>query len=189
VKFDRLFLDLFDWIRRSLYWRSNRATQKPYEILRVDRGKLGILKLVQRDTPRATRTWIFTPYPKFEEGSFKARQHLKNYHICLDHLYPLTGQAVRRDIQRWSHRVSILEASRSLNSDGTYDTNTIFARAYDFTGQGQYRDRWAISCIDSLAATLSQWGPQSVDWHMELELDRKRFLGADYRPSEYNELG
>jgi hypothetical protein len=38
--------------------------------------------------------------------------------------------------------------------------------------------------VDELASILGSSGGQDLDWHLEIELSRKRFLDADYHPSE-----
>jgi len=186
MQVDRILIDILDWLRRSLYWRRARSVKKaPFEVLRTERADRGMLKLVERDTPRAVRTWVFTAYPRSIEG-FTSRGDLRDIHICLDHLYPLAGEGGRRYPQRWSHRVSILSASRYLSEDGSYETSTIFQRPYDLVGGRPEisRDRWAIAITDQLANLVGKFGLQ-LEWHLEIELERKRFLGGAYKPSEF----
>jgi hypothetical protein len=197
MQLDRLVLDVLDWIRRSLFWRSNRQVkQQPYTILQMERGWRGMLKQVKRDTPRAVRTWIFTPYPtagspKSETNGhgFISRKNMKDYHICLDHLFPIreeearspSGQPPRRGRLKpnaMTHRLMVLEASRYLNQDGSYDTSTLFCREYDFTRGDKYLDRWAIAVVDELAKIVGNSGIEDMDWHTEIELSRKRFVGS-----------
>jgi hypothetical protein len=193
MQFDRVVIDILDWIRRVLFWRSHRQVkQKPYEILKIERLWRGILKLVKRDTPRAVRTWIFTPFPIPENGlNTVSRQNIKDYHICLDHLLPLVGDN-RAPVtppsssmrHRPTHRVMVLEASRYLTSDGSYASSTLFSCDYSFARRDGSRDRWAIAVVDELAKIVGNGGIQDVDWHMEIELSRKRFLDVDYYPCE-----
>lgn len=197
MQLDRLVLDILDWIRRSLFWRSNRQVKKqPYIILKMERGWRGMLKQVKRDTPRAVRTWIFTPYPtagpskpEHNGHAFISRQGMKDYHICLDHLFPIRENAAKSDPGKpprrgrlkpnsMTHRLTVLEASRYLNQDGSYDSSPIFSQEYNFERGDNYPDRWAIAVVDELAKIVGNSGIEEMDWHMEIELSRKRFVGG-----------
>jgi len=62
---DQLIQDALNFIKRLIFWRSNRkkeAARKPFTAMRTHTGEWGIISLViRRDTPRAVRTWIYSP--------------------------------------------------------------------------------------------------------------------------------
>jgi hypothetical protein len=191
MEFDRILVDILDWIRRSLWWRRRqRRLSKPYEILKSSRGKLGLLKLVERDTPRAVRTWVFTPY---RTGEPKKDALIQDVHLCLDHLYPLDGEKKGGDLDQkqfkyrglvLTHKVTFLKASHFLNKDGSYNGSTIFCEGYDFLGSSphQMRDRYAVPTLDDIAAQLKEFPPASFDWQFEVEAGRKRHMGRYWTP-------
>ncbi len=196
MEFDYILLDILDWVRRLLWWqRQKKVEQKPYELLKLERGQQGVLKLVRRDTPRAVRTWIFTPYRR---GEIPLKQRLFDLHLYLDHLYPLTeadagwlpkptrrGSKKKAERRVLTHRVTILEASHFLSKEGTYNSFTIFCESYDFLGTapGGYRDRCAVPAIDDVARLLKVKPAAQIDWRFEIETSRRLYLGTHWTPS------
>jgi hypothetical protein len=77
-----------------------------------------------------------------------------------------------------THRIMVLEASRYLNQDGSYDTSTLFCQEYNFARGEHHPDRWAVAVVDELAKIISNSGIEEMDWQMEIELSRKRFVGS-----------
>lgn len=209
MEFDYILLDILDWVRRLLWWqRQKKVTTKPYELLKTERGQQGLLKLVKRDTPRAVRTWLFSPY---RTGRLSVRQRTFDIHLYLDHLYPLEAvptdwlqpkllqspKPLQVDRRKRSnsrpivtHRVTILEASHFLSADGTYNSFTIFCDSYDFIGtsQGGYRDLYAVPSLDSVARLLKTRPPAQVDWKFELETSRRLYLGTHWIPYSRDRL-
>lgn len=193
MRVDQIFLDLLDWIKRVLVSKKEKTTHKPYEVLKQYRGRRGILKLVARDTPSAVRTYIFSP---FQETQTNRVQVKRDIHICLDHLWqsPETGgsqrsaQKSQKSRYRFanSHRISIFEASRFLNKDGTYDTREIYSEDLNLFGKAAYRDQLAIPIVDDLAMMLKEFPVHSIDWKFEIETGCKRYLGAHWKPSPSN---
>jgi hypothetical protein len=196
MRVDRIFLDLLDWIRRVLWAKKDKAISKPYEILKQYRGKQDILKLVARDTPTAVRTYIFSP---FQATQTYRVQPKKDIHICLDHLWqtretrarqrshPSSQKPRRRFVN--SHRITVFEASRFLNKDGTYNTNPLYSEDLNLIGKAAYRDQLAIPIVDDLAMLLKEFPVDTIDWRYEIETGCKRHLGAQWRPERDKGVG
>jgi hypothetical protein len=195
MRVDQLFLDLLDWIKRVLVSKQDKAAHKPYEILKQYRGRQGILKLVVRDTPRAVRTYIFSP---FQETQTNRIQVKKDIHICLDHLWQSAqtrssqqnSAKAQKSRSRFanSHRITVFEASRFLNKDGTYDTNQIYSEDLNLVGKATYRDQLAIPIVDDLAMMLKEFPVNTIDWKFEIETGCKRYLGSHWKPSQSQDL-
>lgn len=149
--FDRLIEDALNFIRRLLWWRSgkNKETErKPFASMRSHSGEWGVVHLVLgRDTPRAVRTWIYSPKRwQTSEVKNKVQESPSDLHFYLDFLGPLphlkTQRALDekqfRDNQRKrgllvpTHRLQILKASHFLNDEGFYDCELIFWGDFDF---------------------------------------------------------
>lgn len=180
---DRIVIDILDWIKRSLFFRRGQKIRQPYEVLEEFKAERGWLKKVQRDTPRAVRTWVLVPFPREIEGYTK-RSEIREVHICLDHLFALEGQkAPPRSEWRLTHRIHVLSASRYLSPDGNFQAETIFVKNYDMLGtygQTTGRDRTAIAIIDQIAKIVGKFGWEKLEWEMEIELSRKQFMGKNY---------
>ncbi len=190
MRVDRILIDVLDWIGRVLSWKQDKqAAIKPYDVLKQYRGKQGILKLVARDTPRAVRTYIFSPFP---DGETNRKQPKRDLHICLDHLQddvPSRRQAnhsrqkARRRLGN-SHRISIFEASRFLSKDGTYHTMQIYTADFNLLGNGLYRDQFAIPIVDDLAMLMKEFPVDTIDWQVEVESGCKHHMGTHWRPMQ-----
>lgn len=192
----RIFGDLFDWIKRVLTWKKGEeAARKPYEVLKLIRGRRGILKLVTRDMPRAVRTYIFSPFPGNQTNVVSSFQ--KDIHLCLDHLWALDSEKGKqptakpgtprsqRSRQPYanSHRICVFEASRFMSKDGTYNTNMIYSEDLNLLGNGFHRDQYAVPIMDDLANLLKEFPIDTIDWQVEIESSCKRYLGAHWRPN------
>lgn len=199
MRVDRVFGDLFDWIKRVLSWKKGEeVVRKPYEVLKLIRGRRGILKLVTRDMPRAVRTYIFSPFPGNQTNVVSSYQ--KDIHLCLDHLWAIeeekskqpakaaakstTGRSQRsRQPFANSHRICVFEASRFMTKDGTYNTNMIYSEDLNLLGNGFHRDQYAVPIMDDLANLLKEFPIDTIDWQVEIESSCKRYLGAHWRPN------
>jgi hypothetical protein len=176
VKVDRILIDIFDWVRRLVFSRKNRAISKPYERLESWRGSAGVLHKVRRDTPRAVDTYVFTP---LRSGNSKAATP-KDIHICLDHLDVLPGQRTRTR-RTYTHRITVLLASHWPQEDGTYDTSLLYSASWDFQGRSQYRDRWAIAITYDVARLLKDRPFNRIDWEFEFTASAKQMMGSSFR--------
>lgn len=179
LEMDRILIDLFDWLRRIIFWRAREVKRIPFRVIQVKKGKAGLLKMVERDTQRAVRTYIFTPFPKHE--SFKASK-LYDYHLCLDSLSNLDTRWACR-IQQDTHRITILKASHWLGERGTFQAQTLFLCDYPIVRRDSATmDRWAIAILGVLAHLVMEFGVDEIDWHREIEDGRKQYLGRYYHP-------
>lgn len=116
--------------------------------MRSHSGEWGMVHLViGRDTPRAVRTWIYSPKRwQMPETQKRVQETPNDLHFYLDFLGPLphlnTQRALSerqvRDTQRKrgllvpTHRIQILKASHFLNEEGFYDCELIFWGDFDF---------------------------------------------------------
>ncbi|PSN18208.1 hypothetical protein C7271_13735 [filamentous cyanobacterium CCP5] len=186
--FDRILEDALGFIRRLLWWRSQTSESsapKPFQSMRAINGEYGVIALVTgRDTPRAVRTWIYSP-KRLDLNSTKAlvREPADDLHIYLDFLGPLPGvetpkaQQERKDRQQkrrlgekiHTHRLQILKASHFLNENGFYDYQLIFWEDFDFfwpISQGPDHlaritlDRlayWCLNHVDPIDLSADDW--------------------------------
>jgi hypothetical protein len=193
--FDRILGDALDFIRRFLWWKTEKdgePTKKPFQVIRTPvKGDFGQISLViGRDTPRAVRSWIFSPYNFQTTTLAQVKEPLDDIHIYLDFLGPLPNapetkkthwqlsqrKASERGEAFLTHRVQILKASHMLNAQGFYDYELLYWNDYDFHRPGTPEpERWAIAAVDTLAhRLLTQPNP---DWATELEAIRQTVLG------------
>lgn len=177
MKIDRILIDIFDWVRRLVFSRRDRAVSKPYERLESWRGSLGVLHKVRRDTPRAVDTYIFSP---LRTGGPKSSPP-KDIHICLDHLGALSGQQAQRH-QPHTHRVTVLLASHWPQEDGSYNTSVLYSASWDFQGRSQYRDRWATAITYDVVRLLKDRPFRAIDWEFEFTMSAKQMMGSSFQP-------
>ena len=170
----RVLEDGLGFFRRQ--WRSDEEdslTQKPLQPTKSIDGEFGIIHLLDgRDTPRAIRTWMYTPKrQKLNAAQMVATSTPMDLHIYVDFLGPLphsnTPSAIeerelrenqrKRGISVTTHRLQLLKASHFLNADGSYDSNLIFWQELDChppAGSGlaaRAADKIAMRFTDALA--------------------------------------
>ena len=147
--FDRIIEDSLGFIRRMLWSRMDETiVKKTFQPTQSQEGEFGYIYLLEgRDTPRAVRTWMYSPRRKhLNSTSMVATSIPMDLHIYMDFLGPLpkadTPRAIaerkRIEEQRQkgssvnTHRLQILKASHFLNADGLYDCDLIFWKDFDF---------------------------------------------------------
>lgn len=190
--FDRILEDALGFIRRFLWWRSDdtQAIRKPFQSMRTIHGEYGLISLVDgRDTPRAVRSWIYSPKRwDLNSGSLLVREALNDLHIYLDFLGPLPGadspkahqERQERQLKRHSgaklptHRLQILQASHFLNENGFYNYEFIYWEDVDFYCPSHPPpEQLARSAVDKLAHDcLNQIDPfewSDEDWAAALQ--------------------
>lgn len=191
--FDRIFEDSLGFIRRMLWSSSEEAdggSQKPFQPARTLESDNGIISLLEgRDTPRAVRTWMYSPKRReLNSAHMVASNAAMDLHLYCDFLGPLPQAktpkaederqsiAVRR--QRGevvpSHRIQIFKASHFLNKDGFYNYDLVFWQDRDFfMAQGPSPDRIAQITTDHLAKRCLTVGEplkfKSEDWEQTIE--------------------
>lgn len=162
---DRIIEDALNFIRRFLWWKDDKKKDipKPFQNIRSHSGDWGLISLVTgRDTPRAVRTWVYSPKRQsHKEAQSAITSAPQDLHFYLDFLGPLpsvkTAGAERERAKIQSerrrgalvptHRISILKASHFLNSQGFYDCEVIFWGDYDFYKPGVNMDPERVASI------------------------------------------
>jgi hypothetical protein len=196
--FDRILGDILDFIRRFLWWKTDKKTIKRQPFVVVQKpmqGPQGQLSLViGRDTPRAARTWIFSPTVTDVNTLADLQAARLDIHIYLDFLGPLPNapdsqkkhwelsqrSADQRGEAFLTHRIQILQASRILNEHGFYDYELLFWKDYDFyRANAGDPERWAIATVDRIARQLLT--TTNLNWEADIEATRQFVLGA-YQP-------
>jgi hypothetical protein len=189
---DRILEDALGFIRRLLWWRSgtDKSIRKPFRSMQVVHGEFGLISLViGRDTPRAVRSWIYSPKRcDLNSTNPVVRKPCDDLHIYLDFLGPLPStdleqlQAEGRDRRRRrkqgdrlpTHRVQVLRASHFLNENGFYDYELIFWTDFDFywptvlrpdTAARQAIDRLAYRCL----RVVNVFDLSADDWALMLQ--------------------
>lgn len=147
--FDRIIEDSLSFIRRMLWSRvDDTIAQNPFQPTRSQEGEFGFIHLLEgRDTPRAVRTWMYSPRRKhLDSANIVSTSVPIDLHIYMDFLGPLPeadtprafAERERIEEQRQkgkavnTHRLQILKASHFLNEDGLYDCDLIFWKEFDF---------------------------------------------------------
>lgn len=191
VKVNQIFLDILNWIKSHLRKQSDNKNNA-YGVLSYTKGNNGLLKLVERNTPRAIRTYILTPLSKKEKDDHSlVAKAVEDIHLYLDTLGALdTNYVYDRSVNRaalskeYSHCITILKASRWLDKDGNYYTKPLFCEYYDFfpRSSGKHRDTYAVPIITEVANLLkNEHNINAFDFKWEINTSQKRFMGGDYR--------
>lgn len=193
---NKIFIEILDWVKRFLQFKAHKNPIKPYKLEQTYIGTAGILKLVTRDTTRAVRTYIFTPYKLKDKDDYM--NTVKNHydiHLCLDHLWsvydgtiPTSNIGVRKQLsKKYTHCITILQAGRCIDKNGKYFTKPILYKEFNFLGSNQttYRDKFAVPIFDEIAHLLKNAdNPNVFDYTFEITLSQKKHMGAFYRKDE-----
>ncbi|MBE7380849.1 MAG: hypothetical protein F6J95_005515 [Leptolyngbya sp. SIO1E4] len=146
--FDRTIEDSLGFIRRMLWARGDsKDTRKPFQATKSIAGEFGFIYLLEgRDTPRAVRTWMYSPKRQhLNSARMVANSVSMDLHIYMDFLGPLPKVitpkvlADRKKVEEQrqqgisinTHRLQILKASHFLNADGFYDCELVFWKDLD----------------------------------------------------------
>lgn len=173
--FDRILEDSLSFVRRKLWSDSahDDAAKKPFQPTESIDGEFGIIHLLEgRDTPRAVRTWMYTPRrQQLNAAQMVATSIPMDLHIYVDFLGPLPHnttpsameerelQASQRQRGRSvpTHRLQILKASHFLNAEGFYSLELVHWQDIDcYPPSGsklaaKAADKIAILFADALA--------------------------------------
>lgn len=147
--FDRIFEDSLGFIRRKLWSEQDNsgASKQPFQSAKSISGEFGIIHLLEgRDTPRAVRTWMYTPKrQQLNSAQMVATSIPMDLHIYTDFLGPLphvnTPSAIEereaianqreKGLSVPTHRVQLLKASHFLNDAGLYDLEILYWQDID----------------------------------------------------------
>ena len=173
LRLDKLLLDILDWLEKALDWRRNKkGAAKPYEVLRVYPGVKGVLRLLQRETPRAVYTLEFQPLRKTGEP-------LQNrIHIYCDHLEKIPGDPTPR-VAGKSHRVQILTVAPVLSKEGYVFYEILFRQDYQFQCTA-YRDQHATVIVLAVGLQLLRLPYTQINWAFEIEATAKQIMGGKW---------
>ena len=146
--FDRVLEDSLGYIRRKLWYEkgySPKSTQNTFQPVQSVRGEAGVIhRLEGRDTPRAVRTWVYSPTQQNLNSAEPATSPM-DLHIYTDFLRPLPHdispmgieQRAFRNHQRQqnipvlTHRLQILKASHCVTAEGFYSWDMVFWQDLD----------------------------------------------------------
>lgn len=212
--FNRIINDIIDWVRRLLYWKDNAIKKKPYSVIEVYQCKHGLLRLVERDTPRAVMTFIYTPKPVLKTN-VALSSDMYDYHICLDHLWSVDNaelhrhsqtksfmldpnaqsfklsKITRRKLGDASHTITIMKSSRKLDPNGDYESSVVYYNQFDFVGRDNsgFRDKYANIIFKDVVNQLKEHTFDETDWAWEINFSQKRYMGGHYiRPEELHPI-
>ena len=180
MRLDRIFIDIFDWIRRVLYYRASKPVKRPYEIISKKYGKVGYLKHLLRDTDRAVDTWEYQLYKRLENGEYKTYK----YHIFIDFLEPISNKDSFKLVHyknRPTHRVIVAAIDPEIKPDGTYETDILFSKDYSFQryiNRRDYEAKWVGRKLAELILDRKPSEIKNLDWEFELELIYKQIISG-----------
>lgn len=203
MRFNRIINDIIDWVRRLLYWKTNEIKKKPYRVIEIYKCKYGLLRIVERDTPRAVLTFIYTPKADAKTNVVK---NMYDYHICLDHLWlvdnselsvksfqltnkvssfkHVTTTPAKHVHKRGepTHTITIMRASRWLDTNGDYQTTVLYYDTFDFIGKDttNFRDKYAFPILKDVIHKLKYLYFDELDWKTELAKSQRKYMGAYY---------
>ena len=146
--YDRIVEDSLGFVRRMLWSRvDDTITKKPFQPTHTVAGEFGCIYLLSgRDTPRAVRTWMYSPKRQhLNSAKMVATSTRMDLHVYMDSLGPLpnvnTARAMaerkrmqekrQQGISVKTHRLQILKASHFLNADGLYDYDLVYWQEFD----------------------------------------------------------
>ncbi|MEO1208855.1 MAG: hypothetical protein AAFX78_04855 [Cyanobacteria bacterium J06638_20] len=154
MRFDRVLVDILEFIRRWLYWQDAKVTAKPFESIRdFPISHRGVLQHIKgRDTERSIDTWRWCPKTNTSEY-IPLAQRDQDIHIYLDY-HPMLPEfrkpsgnitAVRYQRDRPTHQILMLKAGHHLNpKTGEYDVEYLSDCSFDFS-KGVERSYEAIN--------------------------------------------
>ena len=162
--FEHLLEDRLSFVGRLLRSKEKKTVKgKPFQSIQSVDGEFGFIALLEgRDTPRAVRTWMYSPKrQRLNSGRMVATSVPMDLHIYMDALKTLTdpepqvegnpekqtAEQLRQGKPPNTHRIHILKASHFLNAKGFYDYELIF---------------W-----QDLALALAKGSPLTQQWYAE----------------------
>ena len=173
----QLLKNIVEWVQRWLRSIQKKSPQ-PFVSVREKQYPLGLLKLVEgRDTSHAVRTWIISPTTN-QSGMMPL-----DLHIYLDFIGVIIGDPSapqRQGRGTGTHTITILRASRMLQSDGTYNYEHIFSNDYDFQGQHSTpADVQARIACDRIAVLAGMRPISDLQWPDEMEEIYRQVMGRE----------
>jgi len=174
MRFGQILLDILAWIKARLY-QQKTSKQNPYEVLTRRRSPYGSLCLVERDTPRAIRTFVFMPFRG--NGDDPEPQDVHIYLDTLTALEKAKDASQRAKLNhvngKATHKITVVLADHWVSADGTYNADVLHEGFYDLQGRSSYEHRQAIATIDNLVTLLLHQRHDDIDWAFEIDASRK----------------
>ena len=169
---DRVFRQIIDWVQSVL--GKKKQTYKPQKILLERSSSITRLLLIERDTPRAVRTWRSVP---------KTGEH--DILITCDHLFKLPGEKIPPEKQnpRATHRLAIMKISRIPGPNGSRRISLLWSGDFPMVRSGADQNRYAIAIADALAKQLLGIHDDEIVWDWEAQSYIKQYIGSVARPS------
>lgn len=173
--FGRLLEDRLSFVGRLLWFKEKKTVKgKPFQPVQSIDGEFGFITLLEgRKTPRAARTWMYTPKRQPHQSGRKVASSVPmDIHIYMDALQtspeavPLdklvqhdqAAEPLQQSSGIYTHRIHVLKASHFLNAKGFYDYELIFWQDLELAlGKGsalvqrRYAETLAIKITDILA--------------------------------------
>ena len=177
----QLLKNIVEWLQRWLHSIQEKSPE-PFVSVREKQYPLGLLKLVEgRDTSHAIRTWIICPTDNHQGMT------ALDLHIYLDFIGAIAGDPTASHRQHGrsggTHTITILRASRTLQSDGTYSYDHIFSSDYDFQGQHSTpADVQARIACDRIAVLAGMRPITDLQWPDEMEEIYRQVMGREGLP-------
>lgn len=165
---DRLFKQILVWIQ-SLVGHKKQKYQPP-KILKEHSSTLTRLLLLERDTPRAIRTWRSIP---------KKSDH--DILITCDHLNQVRGEKpIEKQNPQSTHRLTIVKLSRIPGPNGSRKIVPLWSADYNWidsrSGMADM-NRYAVVITDALAKQLLGSPDEEIDWAWEVQQYTKQYVG------------
>ncbi len=169
---DRVFRQIVDWVQSIL--GKKKKKYQPQKILLERTRSLTRLLLVERDTPRAVRTWRSIP-----------RNSEHDILITCDHLFKLPGEKVPPEKQnpQATHRFAVMKISRMLGTNGSRRISLLWSGDFNMVTGGADQHRYAIVVTDALAKQLLGVSEDDIVWDWEAQSYIKQYVGSVARPS------
>ncbi len=169
---DRIFRQIIDWVQSVL--GKKKKTYQPQKILLERTSSITRLLLIERDTPRAVRTWRSIP---------KTADH--DILITCDHLFKLPGEKTPPEKQNphATHRLSVMKISRVLGANGSRRIVLLWSGDFNMVASGADQHRYAIVITDALAKQLLGISDEEIVWDWEAQSYIKQYVGSVARPS------
>ena len=190
-KNDSLLQQLIRWIR--LAFGTQKHVYKPPQILKEEVSETCRLLLLERDQPRAIRTW--RSIPRYAEGY--------DLLISCDTLeaLPLLGRGqtappptdvsgakspVFRGHIFATHRISVLRISRFPGPSGRVSIKCLWMADLDLLGGiglvANVGNRYAIAITDGAAKLLLKYEDQRLDWGDVFIKIIQHYMGLTHQP-------
>ncbi len=169
---DKVLRQILEWVQGLM--GKKKVKYQPQKILKEQSSSLTRLMLIERDTPRAVRTWRSLP---------KNADH--DILITCDHLFKVAGEKqVEKQNPNATHRLTVLQMSRIPGPKGSKKVTPLWSGEVNMVGSvaggGGTNDpnRYAIVITDALARQLLGVPDDQIEWAWEVQNYAKQYVGT-----------